>query len=429
VTPVVGIVLADLALIVALALLCAGVAKRLRQPAVMGEIVAGLLLGPSLLGLFPGDLPRVLFPPVVRPYLEVLAQVGLVLFMFGVGYRLDTFRLRGHGTRVLSVSVGSVALPFGLGLGTGFATFGWLNRTELAPTSAAGPALFLGAAMSITAFPVLARIVAERGLEKTSLGVLAIASAAVQDLLAWCTLAVVVALVTASGPWSLALTFGLSLLFLAVLVLLVRPALRWLLSPNRVRGARTRLTHAVLLSGLLISAWATDAIGLHALFGAFAFGAVVPRQFVEVTSPHVTERIDQASLLLLPVFFTITGMTVDLGGLGGQGVAMLLGVVVVACVGKFGGAVTAAKLSGVPAREAVGLGVLLNARGLTELVILNVGLQLRMIDHRMFTVMVAMAVITTLITGPLLSMVRVPAAEAPGPAAPVVRVRAEPGAE
>ncbi|MGW3997475.1 cation:proton antiporter [Amycolatopsis sp. NPDC004772] len=418
---VAGVVLADLGLLLVTAFAFALLAKRLRQPAVLGEIVAGIALGPSLLGLLPGDPTAVLFPPAARPYLMVLSQLGLVLFMFGVGYELRLSRLRGVGKQVTAVSLVSVALPFALGAGLALLLYPWLDRHELKMGGALGPALFLGAAMSITAFPVLARIVTERGLQHSRLGTVALASAAAQDFLAWCVLAVVVAVVTVGGPWPLGRIALGSAVFVLVLVYVVRPALKWLLAPERKWAGSRIAVHTVLMAGLLTCAWTTDVIGLHVVFGAFLFGAVVPREAVAASTPEVPARIEQMSLLLLPVFFTVTGLSVDLGTLGMRGVVIVLAVIAVACVSKFAGAVGAARLTGADGHRSVALGILLNTRGLTELVILNVGLSLGVLDTRLFTAMVIMAVVTTLMTGPLLSRLkrRAPAAAsvvAPAPA-------------
>ncbi|WP_232838452.1 cation:proton antiporter [Streptomyces geranii] len=397
-----GQMLAGLAVILAVAYLFARLAKRVRQPLVMGEIVAGIALGPSLLGLLPGDPVGALFPAEARPILQALAQLGLVLFMFGIGYELDFARLRGAGRRVVWVSLSSVTLPFVLGAGLAVLLFPWYDEAQLSTDGVLAPALFLGAAMSITAFPVLARIITEGGMQRTRIGAMALTCAAIEDFIAWCVLAVIVVIATASGLWPLARMVLESGLFLVVLLYAVRPGLRWLMAPERPWAARSSLIHTVLVTGLLVSAWATNEIGLHAVFGAFAFGAAVPRGHIEAQAPQVAERIEQTSLFLLPVFFTVTGLSVNLGGLGGHGVIMTVAVVLVACVGKFVGAAGSARLSGASTAESMTLGVLLNARGLTELVILNVGLSLGVLDTRMFSAMVVMALATTFMTGPLL---------------------------
>ncbi|MFJ7326470.1 cation:proton antiporter [Streptomyces cyaneofuscatus] len=390
-----------LAIVLSAAFLFAKLAQRVRQPAVVGEIVAGVVLGPSALGLLPGDLVDLLFPPEVRPVLQALSQLGLVLFMFGVGYQFDTAHLRGHGRRITAVSLSSVALPFALGAGLAVALASWFEQSQTKSGGLLVPALFLGAAMSITAFPVLARIISERGLNKDRTGAVALACAAIQDFLAWIILAVVVALASSTGFWPLARMAIVTAALVAVLIWPVRPALVWLLSPDRPWSG-SLVTHAVLVVGTLLCAWATEAIGLHAVFGAFTFGVLVPRREVDASAPEVPERVEQTSLLLLPVFFVVTGLSVDLGGLGWEGALVLLAVLVVACAGKFIGAAGAARLTGASWEESGVLGVLMNARGLTELVILNVGLSLGVISDQVFTAMVIMAIVTTLMTGPLL---------------------------
>ncbi|MEU0337410.1 cation:proton antiporter [Streptomyces sp. NPDC006193] len=413
-----------LALIVAAASVFSRLAQRLRQPAVVGEIVAGVVLGPSVLGLLPGDLVGLVFPADVRPYLQVLSQLGLVLFMFGVGYEFDVARLRRHGAQVTAVSLTSVALPFALGAGLAVLLTPWFDRAHMKTDGLLVPALFLGAAMSITAFPVLARIIDERGLQKDRVGVVAVACAAIQDVLAWIVLAVVVALAGSTGPWPLVRMALSCAALMAALVWVVRPALAWALSPARVWSGPL-ITQAVLVVGLLLSAWATEAMGLHAVFGAFAFGAVAPRAEVNAGAPEVPERVEQASLLLLPVFFVVTGLSVDLGGLGRNGVLILVAVLVVACAGKFLGAAGAAGLTGASRQDATVLGVLMNARGLTELVILNVGLGLGVLDGQMFTAMVTMAIVTTVMTGPLLDRFHRRAVPAPRPGEPVAPDRGD----
>nr|WP_153459949.1 cation:proton antiporter [Streptomyces kaniharaensis] len=415
-----GAVLLALAVILGTAFVCGRIAQRLRQPVVMGEIVGGVALGPSLLGLLPGELDAELFPSEVQSYLRVLSQLGLVLFMFTVGLRFDVGHLRGVGRRVTAVSLSSVALPFALGVGLALALYPWFDTAQLATDGRLGPALFLGAAMSITAFPVLARIIAERRMQNDPLGSLSLASAAFQDFLAWCALAVVVAVVQARGLWSLGRLALSTAVVVLVLAGVVRPALARLLDPGRRRPLGEPWIHAVLVTGTLLTAWVTSRIGLDSVFGAFMFGAAVPRDRIEAVAPEVPERIEQAGLLLLPAFFAVTGLAVDLTGLGLRGLVIVVAVLVTACAGKFAGAVAAARATGSTRREATVLGILLNARGLTELVILNVGHRLGVIDTRMFSAMVVMALVTTLMTGPLLARTAVrngPATALPTPSA------------
>lgn len=242
------------------------------------------MLGPSLLGLLPGNPTAVLFPTEARPFLQILAQLGLVVFMFQVGYHLDLADLRGQGRHVVAVSLSSVALPFALGTGLALVLAPW-TFSEQERTGLVGPALFLGAAMSITAFPVLARILSDHGLSRERVGQVALASAALQDLLAWAVLAVVVVVVNATGSWPLARMAVLSALFVLSMMYVIRPGLRWLLAPERSWNRDSTLVHGVVFSGLLLSAWATDAMGLHTVFGAFIFGAVVPRRHIDAYAP------------------------------------------------------------------------------------------------------------------------------------------------
>ncbi|WP_405014649.1 cation:proton antiporter [Kitasatospora sp. NBC_01539] len=417
-----AVVLADVALIIGAAHLFGRLARRLRQPPVVGEIVAGLALGPSLLGLLPGNPTDVLFPAYVRPFLHVLAQFGLVLFMFGIGYRLEASHVRGSGRQITLVSLSSVALPFALGAGLAYLLYPWYDHGFLHSTGPLGPAVFLGAAMSITAFPVLARIINDRGMHRERLGGIALTCASLQDALAWCLLAAAVAVVTADRPQSLLVLAAEAAAFVLVLRYAVRPLLERLLSSTDRWSGGAAAAYPVLMIGLLLSAWCTSVIGLHAVLGAFAFGAVVPRGRLEAIAPQVPERIDQTGSLLLPVFFTLTGLSVDFSGLGVRGAVALAAIIVVACAGKFAGATLSARLTGFDRGDALRLGVLLNARGLTELIILNVGLSLHVIDRRMFTAMVVMALVTTVMTGPLLDAVqkRHPAAVPLPPKAPPV---------
>ena len=263
-------------------------------------------------------------------------------------------------------------------------------------------ALFLGVAMSITAFPVLARILTERGIHRLPIGVLALACAAIDDVVAWSLLALVVAVAVGGTFGGVGTIVGLTVVYAAVMVLVVRPLLRRLATGFRAAGRLTPDALAIVLVGVLISAFATEEIGVHAIFGAFVFGAVMPRDEPGLIR-EVLQRIEQVSvLLLLPVFFVVAGLQVDIGGIGSQGLVELVLILCVAIGGKFLGAAAAARLSGVRHRQAVALGVLMNARGLTEIVILQVGAQLGVLDPQLFTLMVVMALVTTVMTEPLL---------------------------
>jgi Kef-type K+ transport system membrane component KefB len=398
-------VLLDVAVVVAVARLMGRLFLRIRQPAVIGEILGGILLGPSLLGLFPGDLHLVLFPPDVRPYLTVIAQVGLVLFMFIVGLEVDLSLIRSRRRLATSVSLSSIVLPFGLGVLLALVLYPAHDTVRDATVSPVAFGLFLGVAMSITAFPVLARILTERGMHRVPVGVLALACAAIDDVVAWSLLAVVVAVAVGGTMGGVGSILALTVVYGVVMFVVVRPLLARTAQRFRAAGRLTPDVLAVVLVGLLLSAAATEAIGIHAIFGAFVFGAIMPRSEPGLTRT-VLERLEQVSLLLfLPVFFVVAGLQVDVRGVGLAGLGELGLILLVAIGGKFLGAAAAARLQRVPQRQAAALGVLMNTRGLTEIVILQIGAQLGVLDQQLFTLMVLMALITTVMTEPLLRWV------------------------
>jgi len=403
---IVAVVLIDIAVIVVVARLMGTLARRLRQPAVVGEIIAGLLLGPSLLGKFPHDPSLGLFPMVVRPYLNVVAQIGLVIFMFIVGLELDLNLVRGRERTAMTTSLSSIALPFGLGLL--LASFIHSQHDHVAGKLVHfWPfALFVGASMSITAFPVLARMLSERGMQRTELGSIALACASVDDVLAWSILAVVIAVVNSTGFAGVPKVIGEAIAFVVFMFVVVRPLLRRLGDAYRRAGRLTPNMLAVVMAGFLAASFVTEEIGLHQIFGAFIFGVIMPREDTAGMVREILERLEQVSLLLLlPVFFVVTGLGANVTSLGHDGLLVLLGVLAVAISGKFVGATAAARLQGLSGHRARALGVLMNNRGLTELVILNVGVSLKVLDQSLFTILVLMAVITTIMTEPLLRLV------------------------
>jgi Kef-type K+ transport system membrane component KefB len=388
-------------LIVILARVVGGLFRRIHQPAVIGEILAGLLLGASLLGQFSYDgrsLDTLLFPTEIRPTLRVIANLGLVIFMFIVGLELDGKLIRGHERKAGVISLASVALPFTLGVGLAYILYDSHGQGgRLAFT------LFLGASMSVTAFPVLARILTERNMHRIPLGVISLACAAIDDVLAWTLLAVVAAI---GGDSSLPLwqTFLLSVAYIAAMFLLVRPAMTRILPLYHRAGRLTPDLLAFLLAGLLLSAYTSEKIGLHFVFGAFLFGVSVPRDHNLIR--EILERLEQVSvLLLLPLFFIVTGLGVDVTKLTGKLLGELLLVLAAAIGGKFIGARIAARAVGVPARRATALGLLMNTRGLTELVLLAVGVELGVLDVELYSMLVVMALVTTFMTAPLLRRV------------------------
>lgn len=394
----------DIAVILIAARLMGRLARRLGQPSVVGEILAGIALGPSLLGALPGHLPVHLFPTTARPFLQVVAQLGLIMFMFIVGLELDLGLIQGKGRTAAVISLSSIALPFALG----FPLAVVLHRTHAVVAGKTVDflpfALFIGASMSVTAFPVLARILNERRMLQTPVGALTLACAAVDDVLAWSLLAVVLAVVASAGAWDLPRILVESAAFVAVMVLVARPVLQRLVADRYRRGGRlTPEIMAVVLIGMLAASYATAKIGIHQIFGAFLFGAVMPRDTGSELRTQVLERLETVSvLLLLPVFFVTTGLNVDIRGIGAKGAGELGLILLVAVSGKFLGAVAGARSQGIKGRRAMTIGTLMNTRGLTELVILNVGLAFGVLDRPLFTMLVVMAVVTTVMTEPIL---------------------------
>lgn len=393
----------DIALIVVVARLMGALFRRIRQPAVVGEIIAGILLGPTLLGAFPGQLDEKLFPLDARPYLKVVAELGLVIFMFIVGLELDLALIRGKERVAAVISATSVVLPFALGFALAVVLFTQHGTVRGEEVRFFPFALFIGASMAVTAFPVLARILTERGMYRTEVGALTLACAAVDDILAWSLLALVVAVVEATSIATLPIILGWSLLFVGFMFLVVKPQLAKMVPRFREAGRLTPGILSVALVGILVSSFITAEIGIHAIFGAFLFGVVMPRD-AELTHA-ILERLESVSvLLLLPVFFIVTGLNVNIRGIGLVGLGELALILLVACTGKFVGAAAAARAQGIPGRKASAIGILMNTRGLTELVILNIGLAAGVLTNELFTLLVCMAIVTTVMTEPLLRL-------------------------
>ncbi|MGW9438087.1 cation:proton antiporter [Streptomyces sp. NPDC055607] len=395
----------DVALLLAAGTLFAHFARRLGQPAVIGEIVAGICLGPSLLGLLPGDLPALLFPADVRPLLSMVAQVGLLLFMFVIGWEFQGSRMSGAMRSTGSIWVCSMAFPLLLGAGLAALIYDSHKTVDGHHVEAADFGLYMAVAMSISAFPVLARIVASRGLQSSRVGVLALALAAADDVLAWCLLGVVVAQVTTAGLGTAFWVVVQALAFVGVMFALVRPGLKRLWpAVERSRHSAAKLT--LIAAGALASAYATSVIGIHAIFGAFLFGLVMPRSGGDAALHDLRAPLERASRLLLPVYFVVVGLKVDLRTLTGTGLWQLALIIVVAVTGKLAGVAVAARIGGMSWRDATTLGLLMNTRGLTELVVLDVGLSLGVLSTQLFTMMVIMALVTTVMTGPLIDALR-----------------------
>ena len=388
-----SLLLLDLAIIVSAARIAGFAAARIGQPPVIGEIIAGVLLGPTLLG---GVSTEILFPAEITTALKPLAAIGLILFMFVVGYELERVRSDRAGRSVTAVSIGSMAVPFGLAIPLAY----WLAPRH--DVSAQLPfALFLGAALSITAFPVLARIIRDRNLQHTLPGRLALACAAVNDVVAWMLLAVALAL--AGGPGPSPVWLALLAPYLAVMFGVARPLLRRLARSHDRTGRLSPALLTVVLAGLLLSSCATEALGLHYIFGAFLFGVVMPREADALRHDVLRAVQPVAGALLLPVFFVVAGLNVDLSALSAGGALELLAVLALAIVGKLAGTYLPARLTDTSPRDAGMLAVLMNTRGLTEIVIVTVGLTAGILDQQLFSIFVIMAIVTTMITGPLLS--------------------------
>ena len=378
------------------------VARRLGQPPVIGEITAGVLLGPSLLGWVAPDASAFLFPAASLPILQLLSQIGVLLFMFVVGVELTPSHLSGKAQTAIAVSHFSIIFPFTLGVALSLALY-----TQYAPAGVPfhAFALFCGIAMSITAFPVLARILEERQLTHTPLGTTAITCAAVDDVTAWSLLAFVVAITTAGGAMAtLAAIVGLSVLFVVVMIFAARPLLQRVLTRGTSGSSLGKNQIAIVIVVLLSSALMTETIGIHALFGAFVAGAIMPAG--GTFRAALRDRLESfSSVLLLPIFFVYTGLRTQIGLLdSASSWAVCLAIIVVATAGKLGGTVVAARWTGLSWRDSVALGSLMNTRGLMELIALNVGYDLGILTPEIFAMMVLMALATTAMTGPLLSL-------------------------
>lgn len=400
-----SLLLLQLILIVLLARIFGALAARAGQPAVIGEMAAGIVLGPSVLGgLFPHFFAFV-FPIHSLGALRILSQVGVILFMFLVGMELDLHQARRHADTALMVS--HVGIIFPCLLGMGFALWIYRFYRPWAPPEISFQpfGLFMGIAMSITAFPVLARILQDRGLTSTPLGSLALTCAAIGDLTAWCVLALVVAVVKAGGLEASVITTILTLAFVAALSFLVKPWLNNFIKarPHYAAAPGPGLVVAMLML-VFSAALFTEIIGIHALFGAFLAGVIMPAN-AEFRS-HLRGKLENfSSALLLPLFFAFTGLRTQIGLLHGwEGWGICAGIIFTATLGKMGGSMFTAHFTGLNWHDSYALGALMNTRGLVELIVLNLGLDLGVFSPPLFTVLVIMALITTAMTGPLLSL-------------------------
>jgi len=390
-------VLLALVVIIALARFMGWLFRLIHQPAVIGEVVAGIFLGPSLLGQFLPEAAAYLLPKEIAPFLGVLAQVGVILFMFLVGLELDTGLLRNRTHASVAISHASILAPFLLGAAAAL----WLYQSYAPPgVPFTIFALFLGVSLSVTAFPVLARILTDRKMNKSNLGVIALTCAAVDDVTAWCLLALLVSVAQAE-PGRVLITVGLTAAFIFTMLLL-RPLLLRLVRYQESRGPMTQGSVAAILVSLLLTALATEWIGIHALFGAFLLGAIIPHN--SPVARETREKLEDLVLVfLLPAFFAFTGLRTQIGLLQGadQWMVCLL-IIALASAGKFGGSYVAARLSGLDPNVAASVGILMNTRGLMELIVLNLGLDLGILSPALFAMLVVMALVTTFATTPVL---------------------------
>ena len=392
------------------------VARALRQPRVIGEMAAGFLLGPSLLGALAPEAQRLLFPPAVQPHLRDLAQLAVIGFVHRFGADLSLRHLRGSGRQVVAVAVGMVLIPVTAGVG-----FALRLAADHRPTGVglAPFVVFVGVAMGVTAFPVLVRILQETGLAESRVGFVALTAAGLADAVAWCLLAVAVGGANGDGLAGPAVIVALLLAFAVATWSLLRPALRAFVGLTERRGLPDAPVAAALLLFALGGAVVTDRIGVHAIFGAFLVGLALPRH--DAVVHRLLRPIDRLVRLVLPLFFAAVGLSIGLGFLRSADQLALLGLVVlVAVAGKLVGTATVARLVGMPWREAVGVGVMVNCRGLTELVVLTTGRSLGIIGDDLFAMLVLMTLLTTAVTGPLLGLLHLDRevdVSAPSPAA------------
>lgn len=378
------------------------IARKLRFQSVVGEMVAGIFLGPSVIGwLFP-EFSAFLFPPDALSSLQFLSQVGLILFMFVIGMELNISEVRKQAKEAVVISHASIVFPYFLGIVLAYFLF---ERFAYRGTSFLSFALFMGIAMSITAFPVLARILRERKLTQSPLGILAITCAATDDITAWCILAVVIAIAKAGTVLNAVIGILLAILFV---LFMLYPVKKWLQKTLVFVNERRRNSKSIVAGSffvLLVSALVAEVIGIHALFGAFIAGVIMPHN--DSHKELLTDKVEDVSVLLfLPIFFAFTGLRTHIGLLSQGHYWWVFGaIILVAVAGKFGGSMLAAKWVGQSWKDALSIGALMNTRGLMELVVLNIGFELGILSPEIFAMMVLMALTTTLMTGPSLDII------------------------
>ena len=397
-----AILLAQIVTIIIAARIMGWICIKIKQPVVIGEMLAGIILGPSLLGLYFPEFSHTLFPVESLSNLQFLSQIGLILFMFIIGMELDLNVLRNKAHDAVVISHASIVIPFTLGISLAYFLYLFHPPTNVEFLSYS---LFIGISMSITAFPVLARIIQERGLQKSKLGAMAITCAAADDITAWCILAVVIAIVKAGDFASALYTIGLAVAYVLIMIKIVRP---FLMRVGEVKGSKEALSKpvvAIFFIVLLLSAYATEVIGIHALFGAFMAGAIMP-EGSRFRTAFIEKIEDVSTLLLLPLFFVYTGLRTQIGLLNDPQLWMItIGIILVAVIGKFAGSTLAARFVGQSWKDSLSIGALMNTRGLMELIVLNIGYDLGVLSAELFSMMVVMALVTTFMTGPSLDLI------------------------
>lgn len=376
--------------------------RKIGQPTVIGEIIAGIFLGPSVVGMYLPEYSALLFPPESLGNLQFLSQIGLILFMFVIGMELDLKVLKNKANDAVVISHASIVFPFALGIGLSYYIYHKFAPEGIEFLSFS---LFMGIAMSITAFPVLARIVQERGIHKTRLGTIVITCAAADDITAWCLLAAVIAIVKAGTFMSSLYVIGGATVYVLMMLFIVKPFLK---KVGDLYANRTNLSKpvvAIFLLTLIVSAYLTEIIGIHALFGAFMTGAIMPDN-AKFRTIFIEKVEDVALILLLPLFFVFTGLRTQIGLISDPELMRITGyIILVAVAGKFVGSALAAKFVGQNWRDSLTIGALMNTRGLMELVVLNIGFDLGVLSPEVFTMMVIMALVTTFMTGPAIDLI------------------------
>ena len=397
-----ALLLAQIVTIIMVAKLFGWICVKLKQPSVIGEMIAGIVLGPSLVGLYFPEFSAFMFPKESLPNLQFLSQIGLILFMYIVGMELDLSVLRKKAHDAVVISHASIIFPFALGIGLSYFIY-----KEFAPEGVqfSSFALFIAIAMSITAFPVLARIVQERNLHKTKIGTIVITCAAADDITAWCILAAVIAVVKAGSFSGSLFVILMAIFYVFLMIKLVRPFLTRIAESQKGKGFINKALVAVFFLVLIISSYATEVIGIHALFGAFMAGAIMPEN-VKFRNLFIEKVEDVALVLLLPLFFVFTGLRTQIGLLNDPYLWKIGGLIVLtAVIGKFVGSALTAKFLRISWKDSLTIGALMNTRGLTELIVLNIGYDLGVMGPELFAMMVIMALFTTFMTGPSLDFI------------------------